>query len=65
MLSLFGYIRRKTTEAILGGVDDAMSALGADDAEVTVSIPETLRLRLAPPADGDKADKPTAGKKSK
>lgn len=64
MLGLFNFLRRKTAESIFQGVSDAMLAIdNTDDAEVTVSVPEALRLRLMPPADGDKNDKPTAGKK--
>jgi hypothetical protein len=51
LVNFFAWIRRKTAEAVLGGVADACEALDADPTPLNGMLPDALRGRLdAPPA---------------
>jgi hypothetical protein len=54
MLGIFGWLRRRTAEAVLAGLNDAVEAMAGDESEgaAAIALPESLarRLTLALPA---------------
>jgi hypothetical protein len=48
MLGIFGWLRRRTAEAVLAGLNDAVEAMAGDESEgtATIALPVSLARRL-------------------